>query len=248
MPLNLAHRGAREVAPENTVPAVIRAIELGADGVEIDVQRTRDGELVVIHDETLEATTDGAGIVRKHTLQELKRLDAGAWFGAEWAGTRIPTLDDIFDALPETAIVNVELKQKSWRSDGLEDTVLAFVRGRNVWERVIVSSFNPLILWRLRDAAPHLRLGLLYQPSTPLFLDRTWPRHVLPLAALHPFHTQVTPALVERAHDADLRINTWTVNEPARMHELIEMGVDGIITDVPHILAEVLDTRTDSAV
>lgn len=239
-PLNLAHRGARKVAPENTVPAVTRAMELGADGVEIDVQRTRDGELVVIHDETLEATTDGSGIIREHTLEELKHLDAGVWFGAEWAGTRIPTLDEIFDALPESAIVNVELKRDSWQSDGLEDAALDHIRRRTLWDRVIVSSFNPFILWRLRTAAPQLRLGLLYQPEMPWLLNRAWPRRLLPLAALHPFHTQVTPALVAHAHDAGIQINTWTVNEPARMRELIEMGVDGIITDVPDVLNRVL--------
>lgn len=239
-PLNLAHRGARNVAPENTLPAVIRAMEIGADGVEIDVQRTRDGELVVIHDETLETTTNGTGVVREHTLDELKRLDAGAWFGAEWAGTRLPTLDEIFDTLPDSAVVNIELKRTSWRSDGLERAALDFIRRRDVWKRVIVSSFNPLILWRLRPAALRLRLGLLYQPDMPWLLNRAWPRWFLPLAALHPFHIQVTPMFVERAHDAGLQVNTWTVNEPARMQELIEIDVDNIITDAPDTLVRLL--------
>lgn len=246
-PLNLAHRGARTIAPENTLPAVTRAIAAGADGVEIDVQRTRDGELVVIHDETLETTTDGTGVVREHTLDELERLDAGAWFDAEWAGTRIPTLDEIFDALPESAVVNIELKRASWRSDGLEEATLQFLRRRDVWNRVIVSSFNPLALWRLRTAAPQLRLGLLYQPTMPFLLNRAWPRWFLPLAALHPFHAQVTSTFVERMRAGGLDVNTWTVNEPARMCELIDIGVNAIITDVPDILADVLKRYYRSA-
>lgn len=239
-PLNLAHRGASTVAPENTLPAFERALALGADGIELDVQQTRDGALVVIHDETLERTTNGKGYVRSYTLAELKQLDAGAWLAPEWAGTRIPTVDEVFDTLPTTAVVNLELKGVSWKSAGLEAATLALIRRRALWDRVIVSSFNPVALWRLRHAAPQLRLGLLFAPAMPLPLARAWARHLLPLAALHPMAAMVTPRLIAASHDAGLDVNVWTVNEPAQMRTLIDQGVDGIITDVSDALAAVL--------
>ena len=232
MALNLAHRGARRVAPENTVPAFVEAMRLGADGVELDVQRSADGELFVLHDLTLEATTDGRGPAAALPMAALRELDAGLHMGEEWRGTRIPMLDEVFDALPAHAYVNIELKRYRPVSDGLEAAIVEFIQRRKLAGRVIVSSFNPIILWRLRKES--FRLGLLYAPDMPAWLRHGQARGFLRLDALHPHHSQV------RAPLPMLPVNTWTVNEEAEMRHLLALGVNAIITDVPDVLARVM--------
>lgn len=237
-PLILAHRGANRGAPENTLAAFRRAWDLGADGVELDVRRTADNALVILHDERLERTTGGFGRVSDHTLAEIRALDAGAWFGPEWAGERVPALDEVFDALPETAVVNVELKQEGWRNEGLEAAFLAFLARRLPGHPVIVSSFNPGVLWRLHRASPNLLLGFLYDARTPAWIRRTWKWWIMPaVGAIHPHESLVTPRLVAWAHGRGMRVHVWTVNDPERARELAHMGVDALITDVPDIIA-----------
>lgn len=232
MTLNLAHQGARREAPANTLPAFARAMELGADGTELDVQLSADGQLFVLHDTTLEGTTDGRGPACRLPLAALKELDAGSAFGAAWRGTRIPTLDEVFDTLPDHAFVNIELKRLTARSDGLEEAIVAFIARRNVASRVVVSSFNPVILWRLRHQP--FPLGLLYAPDMPSWLRYGQSRHFLRLDALHPHYSQV------RAPLPSLPINSWTVNEPDEMKRLLDLKVNAIITDVPDVLAGVI--------
>lgn len=231
MTLNIAHRGARRVAPENTIPAFTKAMELGAAGIELDVQRSDDDELFVLHDLTLNKTTNGSGVATALPLAALKELDAGAWFGEAWRGTEIPTLHEVFDALPDTAYVNIELKRDAIRDDGLEELITEFIHHRNIAHRVVVSSFNPVILWRLRHAP--FPLGLLYAPDMPFGLAHGQARHFLRLDALHPHHSQV------RAPLPTLPINTWTVNDEAEMRRLLDLGVNAIITDVPDVLERV---------
>jgi glycerophosphoryl diester phosphodiesterase len=240
LPLNLAHRGARRVAPENTIPAFLKALALGADGIELDVQLSRDGEMVVIHDFTLERTTSGAGPVAAQRLEELRALDAGAWFGGEWAGTQIPTLADVFDALPSHAYVNVELKYDGVRSNGLEQAIAAFISERDLFERVLVSSFNPFMLGRLRRIDPRIPIGLLFAPDMPPGLRHGELARWLRPDALHPHFSQVRPSLISSAHALGRKLNTWTVNDPEVMRLLVEWQVDAIITDVPDLLAALL--------
>lgn len=232
MTLNLAHRGARTLAPENTLPAFELAMSQGADGIELDVQLSADGRLFALHDLTLDRTTSGRGRAVDLRLDELQALDAGANRGEEWRGTRIPSLDEIVETLPAHTYLNIELKLYSPRSDGLEEAVRAFVVERGIEERVIVSSFNPLALWRLRES--ELALGLLYSPSMAPWVRYGQTRRFLRLDALHPKHTIV------RAPLPDLPVNTWTVNEPAEMQRLLALGVNAIITDVPDQLAAII--------
>jgi len=236
-PLNLAHRGARRVAPENTIPAFLKAIALGADGVELDVQLSRDGEMVVIHNFTLDKTTSGSGPVAARTLAELRTLDAGAWFGPAWAGTSIPTLAEVFDALPADTSVNIELKDEGVLSRGLERATADFIAARGLYERVVASSFNPLVLSRLRRLDARIPIGLLYSPDMPVGLRHGQLARWLRTDALHPHFTQLRRPQVDAAHALGRAINTWTVNDPEAMRVLIEWGVDGIITDVPDVLS-----------
>ena len=241
-PLNFAHRGASHQAPENTLAAFLLAIELGADGIELDVQLSRDGQIVVIHDLVLETTTDGAGPVRERTLAELKELDAGRWFDPAYAGQRIPTLQEVIDAVGHRLLLNIELKTASWQDDGLAGAVVQAIGDNHLLDRAIVSSFNPLALRSVVKLAPQIPIGLLYAPGLPLPLRHPWARHLLDLDAIHPHHSLVDDKYLPWARERGYRVHTWTVDDPDRMRKLARQGVDIIITNEPDLLGQVLQT------
>jgi glycerophosphoryl diester phosphodiesterase len=239
-PLNVGHRGASAAAPQNTLAAFRKAIELGADGVELDAQLSADGVVVVIHDFVVETTTDGAGRVADKTLAELKALDAGSRFSSEFAGERIPTLAQVFEAIQGKLLVNVELKDFDSFGGKLEAPVLEVVRQRAMEKRVLFSSFNPFVLRAIKRLAPDIPAGLLYREDMPIHLRRAWLAPFIPHQARHPHFPMVTEATVQWCHARGLRVNTWTVDEPTEMRRLVALRVDGIITNKPDVLREVL--------
>ncbi len=232
-----AHRGASGSAPENTLPAFEMAIEQGADGVEFDVQLTRDDHVVVIHDETLERTTDGHGWVADHSLDDLKKLDASAGL-AGFAGVRIPTLAELFDLVKDADLrLNVELKNSRIPYQGMEERVLGLIDQLGVADRVVISSFDHNSLRGLAESGTTLPLGVLY--SDPLW--RPWNYATkLGASALHPSLSATRPKVVERSHEAGLEVNVWTVNEPEEIERVAELGVDALITNYPARAREVL--------
>lgn len=240
---NIGHRGASALAPENTLPAFQLAMELGADEVELDVVRCATGEPVVIHNETVDKTTDGTGTVRDKSLAELKELDAGLWFDERFRGTRIPTLDEVFELVRGKLTVNVEIKGQSVRPDGTEHAVLESIRRHGMTDRVIVSSFNPLRLRRVRSEAPELKIALIFSPRNSMCLRKAWFAHVLKVDGLHPYHSMIDDRFVDRAHQVDRWVYAWTVDDPATMRKLIRIGVDGIVTNDPGLLKEVLEDK-----
>jgi len=175
-PLNFGHRGAPKVAPENTLASFQKAREMGADGVELDVMLCADGEVVVSHDFSVDRTTDGQGRVQDLPLADLKALDAGSWFGAEFRGERMPTLLEVVQWAGDDLLLNIELKNLGIGTEGLESKVIAIVREHKLEQRVVLSSFNPLVLRRIRQLAPTLHTGLLYSGDLPLCLRRAWLR------------------------------------------------------------------------
>lgn len=240
-PLNIAHRGARDVAPENTLAAFQAALEAGADGIELDVTRCATGEIVVLHDDTVDRTTDGTGPVSALAFGALRELDAGAWFSARYAGERIPTLAEVLDAVGGRLRINIEIKGRAWRGDGIEAEIAEMVRARGLASSVIISSFNPWALARMKRAAPSLACALLYASLTAhLDLGPSLAHHLLRVEAVHPHLRLVTPFYIARAQRHGLRVNVWTVNEEAEMRRLTALGVDGIITDHPALLRQVL--------
>jgi glycerophosphoryl diester phosphodiesterase len=240
-PLNIAHQGASADAPGNTLAAFRLALEMGADGFELDIMLSTDGHLVVIHDDTVDRTTDGSGPVRQKTLAELKALDAGARFGARFAGERIPTLQEVFDLVAgNRAFVNVELKADSLKSDGLEEKLVALIRRYDLGERLLISSFNPFALWRVRRLAPDLPLALLYAESMPVHLRNRWFAFLSRPEALNPSLRIATQEHVRWAKSKGYRLYVWTVDEEPEMRRLIALGVDGIITNKPDLLRQVL--------
>ncbi|MBN1284783.1 MAG: glycerophosphodiester phosphodiesterase [Anaerolineae bacterium] len=238
--LNLAHRGAREAAPENTLPAFERALELGADGFELDVHITFDDVPIVMHNFTLDETTDGEGHITGYTLEQIKAFDAGSHFAAEFAGTPIPTLAEALDAFPE-AIVNIELKSLSLEDTGLERAVIDVVRQHSAEKRVILSSFNPTCLRRVRKRAPDLPIGHLTAGDLPIAMRQGWLLFGVKREAVHPHYEMVDERFVAAAHRKQRRVNVWTVNEPEDMKRMLELGVDAIITDVPDVFKAVLE-------
>jgi glycerophosphoryl diester phosphodiesterase len=244
--LNFAHRGASHEAPENTIAAFLLAIELAADGVELDAQLSKDGEVVIVHDFVLETTTNGHGPVQDRTLAELKELDAGSWYDPLFAGQRIPTLQEVIEAIGHRLLLNIELKTASLRDDGLAAAVVRILEENHLLDRVVVSSFNPLAVRRVRKLNPWIPIGLLYAPGLPVFLRRPWFRHLLRPEALHPHHSIVDERYIRWARERGYRVHTWVVDEPGRMWQLMRQGVDLIITGRPDLLAQVLQTKSGS--
>jgi len=232
-----AHRGASRVAPENTMPAFERAIAAGADGIEFDVQLSRDGQVVVIHDETLSRTTDGSGRVVDHTLAELKALDASAGRDG-WSDVRIPTLAEVLALLAPTGLrADIELKNSEEPYPGLEELVLAQVAAAGMVDRTLYSSFSGESVRRLAGLAPAAEVGLIY--SSPL----ARPLRVaagLGASAIHPDRRLVGGrGWVQRAHARHLAVRPWVLNTPERIEKAVRLGLDGVFTDLPDMALEV---------
>lgn len=250
--LVIAHRGFSYVAPENTVPAMTAAAAAGADMVEIDVQRTKDHQLVVLHDKTLFRTTDVASVFpsRAHdrlatfTLAEVKRLDAGSWKGSQFAGTRVPTLDELLTSIAGTSTgVLLELKNPDLYP-GYEAQVASVLAAHRFIQdhRVFVHSFSAAALKSFHRAAPSVPLGLIAK-STPANLSAdTW------LKTFNPIASAVTDHSVDVARADHLRVFTWlskkTPDTAAELEHLSDAGVDGIISNRPDLALAELGTRT----
>ncbi len=241
-PLVIAHRGSSAQAPENTLAAFNLAAEQEADAIELDVDLTRDGHVVVMHDATIDRTTDGHGRVNDLTLEEIRRVNAGAWKSDEFKGERVPLLAEVLEAVGQRLLINIEVKGMSLRGAGLEQEVAALVEQHELLDRVIISSFNPLALRRVKQANPRLACGLLQAPDSPIFLRDAWLTPLIPgLNARHPHFSQVNKAVVDRVHARGLVVNVWTVNQTGIARAMIQAGVDGMIGDDPVLLHETLE-------
>ena len=225
--LVIAHRGASGSRPENTLVAFRRAEALGAQMIELDVQLTRDREVVVMHDWTLRRTTRSRGRVVSRTLADLRRLDAGAWFDPAYAGEAVPTLAEVLDAV--RIPVNIELKAR--RNDGLEARALEAVRAAGAERRVVFSSFDPRSLRRIRRLDAEVAIAVLWSRrrlAMPLRLAAG-----VRATALHIRKDAATPAEVQKAVACGLEVRAWTVNDPGDFARLGAMGVAGVFTDFP---------------
>ena len=205
--------------------------------IELDAQLTRDGAVIVIHDWTLERTTDGTGAVGERTLEEVRRLDAGTWFGGAFRGERVPTLAEVLAAVP--LAVNVELKPRA--EDGLEEAALAMVEAAGALGRVVFSSFELASLERLRARSPHAAVAVLYEAGSISDAIRCAGR--VGARALHLRKDMATGEALAVAAAAGLAVRVWTVNEPAEMARLLEAGVNGIFTDFPERFLQLLQLR-----
>lgn len=230
------------MAPENTLAAFLLALQAGADGIELDVMLSRDKELVVIHDSTVDRTTDGSGKVAEIPLAALRELDAGARFGEKFRGEKLPTLNEVFEAVGGKMRINVELKNYAQPLDDLTSRVIALTERFHLADSVLLSSFNPINLSKARRQNPKIRRGLLVSPGDRLMLGaggRLFPYH-----ALHPYYEDVTREMTEQLHARGKQLNTWTVDDPQALLRLRAFGVDGIICNNPAAARAVLEGRT----
>jgi glycerophosphoryl diester phosphodiesterase len=250
--LVIAHRGGAGLWPENTLHAFARAAESGADMIELDVRSTADGALVVFHDATVERTTGGAGAVGEMSLGELKRLDAayrwtpdgGKTFPLRGGGVVVPTLEEVFEALPEMRFV-IEPKRGT---PSAAQSLCRVVRGRGMGEKVLVASFNQTVLDEFRrectgvatSAGPGEVSKFLALSKAGLGASYTPAMQALQIPEYAGGVRVITGSLVEAAHERNLKVHAWTVNDEASMRGLIALGVDGIMTDYPDRLLSLL--------
>jgi glycerophosphoryl diester phosphodiesterase len=229
-PKVIAHRGASFLAPENTMTAFGLARELGADGIELDVKLSKDRIPVVLHDMTLERTTDGAGRVKDWTYNDLKELDAGYSFSEVFKGECIPTLDQVLDAFGDTILMNIELTNYDAPMDDLAVVVGEHLEGVGLNDTILISSFNPFVLRAMRRIAGHFRIGLLLSPGLPK-LARWMIMRLVDFDDLHPHHTEVDLFVERPAKNRSGYLNVWTANRFDEIKDLLMRGVGGVITD-----------------
>ncbi len=230
-PLICAHRGASAVAPENTMAAFRAAKRLGADSFELDTYLTADGVAVLLHDGTVDRTTDGTGPIGKLTLAEVRKLDAGSWKDARYKGEPVPTLEEAL-VNRDGLYVNIELKATPETYAPLAKEVVRLIEKHRLEKAVIISSFSADALKEVKRLNPKVRTGYLYGAKVPEV-------HPEPLDAVHPHFGAVTPEYMAWARDKGYQVNVWTVDGPDEMRRLIDLGVDSIITNVPNVLHEV---------
>lgn len=238
-PLVIAHRGASGTAPENTMAAFRQAVEMGADMIELDVQRTKDGQVVVIHDATLERTTNGTGQVREHTYAEIEKLDAGSWFGEEqeFAGERVPLLKDVLEFTKGKCALNIEIKNIPYPDPGVEQAVVDLLHETGFpLDQIIISSFDHSCLQRIAQIEPNVATACLFShyPASLAGLDTQ---------TLHPSWQVIRPEFMSWVKEGNRKVNVWTVDKAERWDWLIEAGVDGIITNYPARLVEYLKEK-----
>jgi glycerophosphoryl diester phosphodiesterase len=229
-PVIFAHRGGSAYAPENTLAAFKRAVEHHADAVELDAKLCADNHVVVMHDDTVDRTTNGTGRVKSLSLAELQKLDAGSKHPPQFSPQSVPSLQQVFEEVGRKIFINVELTNYASPTDDLPERVAALVKYFNLEERVMFSSFNMIALIRARKALPKVPLGLLTflglaDASVRLRLIR-----FSPLLALHPNHEDVSPDIMAMLHRQKSRVHAYTITTPERMRQLFELGVDGIFT------------------
>lgn len=229
-----AHRGASAEAPENTLAAFALALAQGADGVELDAQRCASGEVVVIHDDSLARTTGRPGLVVDTPWAVLRTLDASSWKGAGFRGERVPLLAEVLEAFPR--LVNVELKCDRADDGGLTAEVVRVVVAAGAQERVLLSSFNPLCLWRARLLAPGIPRALLFESEQRWVVRSALAAPLVGARALHPERVLATPERISRWARRGYSVGCWTVDDPEEAARLHRGGVSGIITNRPALL------------
>jgi glycerophosphoryl diester phosphodiesterase len=233
----IAHRGASSYAPENTFAAFDLALRMGAHHIELDVEATSDGHIVVIHDDTVDRTTNGSGPVTGHTLEKLRALDAGSWFGPGFAGERIPLFDEVLDRYKGRAHIHTEIKG---RSTYLSRRAVDLVRQHSMVDQVTITSFQKVRLEEAHGYAPELPRGWLLAEVSDTVIAQA---RDLGLRQICPRADTVTADLVDRLHAAGFAVRAWGVPNEALMRQVVEAGADGMTVNFPDKLIAYLASR-----
>jgi glycerophosphoryl diester phosphodiesterase len=226
----VAHRGGRKWAPENTLSSFRKALELGVDGVELDIHRCKTGELIVIHDEDLARTTNGDGFIADKTLDELKKLDAGSWYDKSFAGEKLPLLDEVLKLVQGKTEINIEIKNGYKTYPGIEDDLLKLLETYPYPDKIVISSFDHQCLLNIHKRTEKYRLALLIDG---LMVDLPAYAKKIGVQNWHPGFSNIGFASVKEAHDAGLAVNSWTINTTEEWKQAAQMHLDGVITDDP---------------
>lgn len=239
-PLVLAHRGEKIHAPENTLAAFEMAASHGADGVEFDVKLSSDGQVVVIHDQTVDRTTNGKGKVKDLPLAQLRELDAGIQFPGKFIGEKIPTLSEVFEKVGRRLFMNIELTNYSTPGDKLVEKVVELINQYRMHENVFFSSFFPSNLHKAEKFLPQIPRGLLTWSGWMGWWGRNMGLKRSTYQAINMYFTDVYQGLVDRIHSSGKRLFAWTVNSEKDIIRMIDLGVDGIITDDPALALQLI--------
>ncbi|WBL12936.1 glycerophosphodiester phosphodiesterase [Sutcliffiella sp. NC1] len=234
-----AHRGAAGTHPENTMIAFQEALRVGADGVELDVHLTKDNVPVVIHDETVNRTTNGSGWIKEYYYDDLRKLDAGSWFDEEFTGCTIPSLEEVLQWIAKTSLqINIELKNGIVRYENIEKIVIDLVHKYNLKDRVIISSFNHYSLVEVNKCAPEIETAILFMEG----LYKPWEyAKTIGATGLHCYLPVAVPELLEGANIEGMPVRPFVVNEEKHIAALVRGGCSAIITDWPKQAIKILD-------
>jgi len=238
----IGHRGGAAGYPENTLAAFKKAVELGADGVEFDVQLTKDEEVVVIHDELIDRTMTGSGLLKDYTLSELRKMSAGEFFSPEFKDEKIPTLAEVLEVVKGLEIINIELKNYL-PYPGLEEKVLKLVDQFKIKEQVIISSFNHYSLQKVKKMQPEIKTGALLMSKMINPADYAFKRG---FDALHIQFLTADRKIIKKSHFMGLQVNVYTVNFPDAVEELLKNEIDMIITDDVEMALDIREQNKNS--
>lgn len=240
--LNIAHRGFSGMYPENTMLAFREAMKAGCDGIETDVQMSKDGVLVICHDELLDRTSTGTGLLKDYTYDELLKLDFGIKFSPKFKDEKIPTLEELLQFAKENNIfLNLELKNGLFPYDGMEKQVIDLIYKYDLKDSVILSSFNHFSMIKCKEIDSSIKTGLLYDGT---FVDIEKYCKKIGANALHPQYFSLLDAgLTKKIQDEGIMINTYTVNHEIHMEALLDLKVNAIITNYPDKLLKIMENR-----
>lgn len=243
----ISHRGANRVAPQNTIPAFEKSLEIGCDGFETDIHLSKDRIPVVCHNYSINDTSTGSGDIRKMTLNELRQFDFGSYFHDKFKGTKIPTLEE-FLTLCENAdieIMNIEIKPPLDGDYSIVAKTIEAVKEHGLFDKLLISSFSSKVLIECKNVDSDCKTGFLYSPERPVTYRKmlfNYVKYAKEIKAdyLHPHYALVTKRYVEKLHENGIKVNVWTVNKPEIAQKLLKCGVDGLITDLPKMANDII--------
>jgi len=242
----VAHRGASGYAPELTFAAFSKAIEMGADSIEVDVHQSADGKIVIFHDQTLDRTTNGTGLIASKTYKELQQLDAGSWFDPAFAGERIPLFSEFIELVKGKVGIIVELKHGSQIYPGIEKNLRSILQSYKMVHDAVVSSSRVTILHTFKTIAPGLRMGKVLTPKElwrSMFQSNSFvhkQKLLEHIKEIHPHWSFVDSHFMDWAGSVGLEVIPWTINKERKIRAMIDRGVHGVITDFPDIARRVV--------
>lgn len=235
LPIIYAHRGDSVHAPENTLAAFKSAIKCGASAVEFDVKLSADDQVIIIHDQTVNRTTNGSGNIRNLSLSEIKKIDAGGYFSEQFRGEKIPTLEEAFQEVGEQLFMNIELTNYVTPGDNLVEKVAGLIRKYNMEKRVVFSSFYPINLKKAFSYFPDIPRSLLTWAGWLGWWGRKLGYRRSLYQGVNPAFEDVNSQMIDRAHHLGRRIQPYTVDDPVEIIKLVKLGVDGIFTNDPEL-------------